>query len=689
MNLPLSITERNGINLKQGIKSSLSNLRSVISFAYLLYTISNNESEVIYSEEYVTSNKLIRVKTRFKNKICSFFNLQPEDIFIENTINNNPLFVSQIESLQVAFELFFKLATVKFVDEKNANTCERLGGNRYKKKICFSTNMIILDIVMSSINDKKEFIHNWLLNKQSEDKIAENNIMNLLTIFTEETRFKIRVSESEDLYFQQEGIYQKILLDGKVDSKTEMENVGPYRIYRSYIKEGLHPFIIEEGGYYKTSDEKSLSNYSNMVSNTLDLIPQRSYSEQNSIEKKIKKIENNIPYIKYLAAIKSKPFLLLAGISGTGKSRIVRQLARACDKFDNEPWEVQKPYNYEMISVKPNWHDSTELLGYVSRVSGESEYIVTDFLKFIAMAWMHEDKPFFLCLDEMNLAPVEQYFAEFLSKMESRKVNNETNVITSDPLLYFSSSDDEEKKMTKNMINKMFSNLVYFENSSENEEAYHSRLESLKEQFKNEGISIPRNLIVIGTVNMDETTYTFSRKVLDRAMTIEMNDVRLTEGLNKGKDRLPDIAPEQILPDAVEGYDFYEENSEVCDYVIEYLEKINEKLESTPFKIAYRTRNDCMLYVVSSLKLCEESEGLTKDKIRDRALDEVTSMKILSRIEGDKKKVGETLSELEKVIWEQFGFTESDENSTKSVSLNKIKEMNDRLTNTYYCSFWS
>ena len=396
-----------------------------------------------------------------------------------------------------------------------------------------------------------------------------------------------------------------------------------------------------------------------------------------------------LKYFKYLAAIKSKPFLLLAGISGTGKSRIVRQLARACDKFDYEPWEVQKPYNYEMISVKPNWHDSTELFGYISRVSGKPHYIVTDFLKFIAKAWMYEDIPFFLCLDEMNLAPVEQYFAEFLSVMESRKLNNETNVIASDPLLYLSSSSEEEEEMTTNMINDMFSKFEYHENLFENVGDYNERLESLKEQFKKEGISIPRNLIVIGTVNMDETTYTFSRKVLDRAMTIEMNEVILTDGLNKDKDILPDIAPEWILPDTVEGYDFYDKNTEVCDYVIEYLEKINEKLEGTPFKIAYRTRNDCMLYVVNSLILYGKSDGLTEDNIRDRALDEVTSMKILSRIEGDKKKVGETLSELERVIKEQFNLTDSDEDRTKSVSLKKLKEMNDRLTNTYYCSFWS
>ena len=129
-------------------------------------------------------------------------------------------------------------------------------------------------------------------------------------------------------------------------------------------------------------------------------------------------------YRPYITAIKSKPFLLLAGISGTGKSRIVRELARACWEKDSEEYKAQKPKNFQMVQVKPNWHDSSDLLGYVSRVSGKAEFVAGDFLKFIAKAWENIDTPYFLCLDEMNLAPVEQYFAEYLSVIESRKCCN-------------------------------------------------------------------------------------------------------------------------------------------------------------------------------------------------------------------------------------------------------------------------
>lgn len=123
--------------------------------------------------------------------------------------------------------------------------------------------------------------------------------------------------------------------------------------------------------------------------------------------------------MKYLTAIRTKPFLLLAGISGTGKSRIVRELAfKSCPKYLQDKDETT-PGNYCMIEVKPNWHDSTELLGYYSNLS--KSYQFKKFVKFLVKAKMFPDVPFFVCLDEMNLAPVEQYFAEILSVLETRK----------------------------------------------------------------------------------------------------------------------------------------------------------------------------------------------------------------------------------------------------------------------------
>ena len=156
---------------------------------------------------------------------------------------------------------------------------------------------------------------------------------------------------------------------------------------------------------------------------------------ENAMYKLIKTtpIEINLKYLLYLAALRTKPFMLLAGISGTGKSRIARQIAKACWASDSEERTKQVPSNFCMIQVKPNWHDSTELLGYVSRIEGE-KYVAGKFLPFVAKAWENLDTPHILCLDEMNLAPVEQYFAEYLSVIESRKLN-EDGTITTDPII--------------------------------------------------------------------------------------------------------------------------------------------------------------------------------------------------------------------------------------------------------------
>jgi hypothetical protein len=367
---------------------------------------------------------------------------------------------------------------------------------------------------------------------------------------------------------------------------------------------------------------------------------------------------SNSIFRPYITAIRSKPFLLLAGISGTGKSRIVRELARACWEEWTEEYQAQKPRNFEMVQVKPNWHDSSELIGYVSRVSGTPVFVAGVFLKFVAKAWEEPNVPYFLCLDEMNLAPVEQYFAEYLSVVESRK-SKEGKVIT-DPIL---------EKSDEDWYYPLIIQLTQDEDT--------------KKKFLTEGISIPQNLIVVGTVNMDETTFSFSRKVLDRAMTIEMNEVDLRGGLSERYERIGKLGETELIGTAVEGVDVYNAYQPVCDKVIVYLEAINKELEGTPFKIAYRTRNEAMLYVVNNLPY--KQDGETEDYVINRALDEITNMKILSRIEGDADKIGNLLERLAKVIKEQLGEQFSIENS---VSLKKLDEMQKRLSSGY-TSFWS
>lgn len=369
----------------------------------------------------------------------------------------------------------------------------------------------------------------------------------------------------------------------------------------------------------------------------------------------------------YITAIKSKPFLLLAGISGTGKSRIVRELARACWEEDSDEYKAQKPKNFEMVQVKPNWHDSSELIGYVSRVSGKAEFVAGDFLKFVAKAWEDQDTPYFICLDEMNLAPVEQYFAEYLSVVESRKCG-EDGVVTTDPIL-----KKEDAEWYFNLTAEITSD------------------DKVRTRFNEDGISIPKNLIVVGTVNMDETTFSFSRKVLDRAMTIEMNEVDLHGGLTKRHESIGKLGNAELVGSAVEGVDVYDDNTDVCDTALGYLQKVNDVLEGTPFKIAYRTRNEFLLYVVNNLPYNKDKDGndLPQGYVIARALDEITSMKILSRIEGDDTKVKDSLLDaLSQTITDGLNTLTDEDHLVKSVSVAKLEEMKNRLQSGY-TSFWS
>ena len=359
-------------------------------------------------------------------------------------------------------------------------------------------------------------------------------------------------------------------------------------------------------------------------------------------------------YLPYLTALRTKPFMLLAGISGTGKSRIVREMAKACWTLEEEDYGKNCPRNFCMVQVKPNWHDSSDLIGYVSRINGE-KYVVGPFLRFVAKAMQDPKRPYFLCLDEMNLAPVEQYFAEYLSVIESRKLQD--GQIETDPIVPF-----ENTEAYGSLIDQLFA-------SDEERKAY-------KTGEGGKRLTIPENLFVVGTVNMDETTFSFSRKVLDRAMTIEMNEVDLHGGLEAGGSAGFGYIGGDLMGEAAEGRDIYADNQALCEEVIAYLGKVNDILDGTPFKIAYRTRNEFLLYAINRLHFAPESEVW-------QALDEMTSMKILSRIEGDNERCEHVLRELKNLLTETVG-----DHAGDSASLRKIDEMLAKLKSGY-TSYWA
>lgn len=386
----------------------------------------------------------------------------------------------------------------------------------------------------------------------------------------------------------------------------------------------------------------------------------------------------------HLLAMRTKPFLLLAGISGTGKSRIVKQMAfESCPNIDALRKDPTSPGNYQLIEVKPNWHDSTEVLGYESEIGG-SHYVATPFVKFLVKAMQYEDDaPFFVCMDEMNLAPVEQYFAEFLSVLESRKLID--GKITSEPLIKADIFKKYELRLKAELFNLPKESVtVYSDTTSDTAELY-GRFNDVYERLKTEGLRIPSNLIVVGTVNMDETTHQFSRKVIDRAMTIEMNieDAETPfKDFFEGGDALhyyDNPQPRELfLPKVVQAADALAQLSEEdADYlkanVPQLLYNLNKALDGTPFKIAYRVQNELVLYFYS---LREEKPDTDAETLLASAMDSILMMKVLPRIEGDEDL-------LEKPLKALAEFTEVYPQASK-----KIAEMQERLPQAHFTSFW-
>lgn len=382
----------------------------------------------------------------------------------------------------------------------------------------------------------------------------------------------------------------------------------------------------------------------------------------------------------YMAAIKTKPFLILGGFSGTGKSLLVKSLAFTtcpCDGVLNT--SETSPGNYLLVSVKPNWHDATDITGFRSSVN--RNYYVTDFMRFLVKAKLHPNVPFFVCLDEMNLAPVEEYFADFLSVIESRKRKKDGAIVTDAivPASVFNDKDyaddfDIFLKIGLKPINEV-KDITEFTakiKESDSDESDFFEQSWLVEELKRDGLTIPQNVIIIGTVNMDDTTNSFSRKVIDRAMTFETivgtfdssyfdSDVTLGYVKNYRKGEL-------FISDEVRATEMMEDgrftlSDEEKNRIIGFINDINSDMEGTPFKISYRILNETILLYRAKQKIVElmgeeeENDGVEINTDLNSIFDDVLMQKVLPRIEGDFEKCDKCLVKLgdraERMEWKQ------------------------------------
>lgn len=412
---------------------------------------------------------------------------------------------------------------------------------------------------------------------------------------------------------------------------------------------------------YPSTDERN----ADFAARFDDIVPLKTKTSTPTAEKTYLEDEE----YSYIAAIKTKPFLILGGFSGTGKSQKVKELAFAtcpCDGVLN--LSETSPGNYLLVSVKPNWHDATDITGFRSSVN--KNYYVTDFMRFLVKAKQYEEQhvPFFVCLDEMNLAPVEEYFADFLSVIESRKRRADGKIVT-DAIVPASVFNDTDYAADFNIFMKLGLELTNPDWKADDVSALDAEelaqafvRQDIVEELKRDGLTIPSNVIIIGTVNMDDTTNSFSRKVIDRAMTFETivgtfeedyfeNDVALNYVKNPRKGELflsEDVRATEMLTEGRFALTKKEQTA-----ILDFINGINDDLEGSPFKISYRILNETILLYRSKKRIAEImeaeggfEEGVEFDTDLNTIFDEILMQKVLPRIEGDYEKCNKCLTKL-------------------------------------------
>ena len=337
---------------------------------------------------------------------------------------------------------------------------------------------------------------------------------------------------------------------------------------------------------------------------------------------------------RYINALLAKPFVILTGNSGTGKTRISKLFSKYM-KVSNS--NIEK--NYLIVPVGADWTDNTKVLGFYNPL--EKKYVSTPLLEFILLADRNPTVPFFLILDEMNLSHVERYFSDFLSAMES----------------------DEEIPLYKREINSETGDIP---------------LLTIPEKIR-----IPENLFVTGTVNIDETTYMFSPKVLDRANVIEfITDEDDVLGNFFDFDYQKEITPakegiaESFLCLSKEIRDGKcRLNNDHLTKAKNVFEQVYNYTEPCGFEFAYRTVKEIRQYMSVAFELADDWD---EQKLYS-TIDEQLLQKILPKIHGNKKEIDQMLKDL-KGLCEQDG-------KTLTKSKKKIEKMMVRLEKVNYASF--
>lgn len=432
-------------------------------------------------------------------------------------------------------------------------------------------------------------------------------------------------------------------------TKNFNQNPDRYRtslIYKVYnLKEGLNEIIVNQDIEKIINEYKTISKTPFISTTPKEISSKKSNQISFEIDTLNNALKNSgLVYSKQLitrftASLLTKPFVILTGLSGSGKTKLAQAFVQ---------WICEEENQYRIIPVGADWTNREPLLGYPNALKPE-EYVKPDSgsLDLIMQANSEPSLPHFLILDEMNLSHVERYFADFLSVMES----------------------NEEIPL-------------YAEGTVNN---------GVPSKLK-----IPSNLFIIGTVNIDETTNMFSPKVLDRANTIEfrINDDEMEMFLSS----VSELKMEALTKQGANMAKSFLKLSENKSFATTDIEAINKtllnffgELKKTGAEFGYRSATEI-------LRLINQLYTLDNKLTTDEKIDIAIMQKLLPKLHGSRRKLCPILEKLGgfcvkpdikivKDVFENDNFDFKNENLIYPISLEKIARMYRGAVDNGFTSF--
>lgn len=534
-----------------------------------------NELEKNKEYPYVQSS------TSSEQKFYKLLSVSEESIVVERDGNELKVSIQQIKQI---------LNNLK--KDEPLDIERLLGGSGNTRSIIESLLCLTPTIFYTKLNRRKHIF----------DSSSERHMLGVLKEYTAEFTIEKLGNILKEMY-------------EKADDGFQVAAIHMFGIeYAPYIIDNFSPnAVIKASGIndsYSTELSKGLKIYRCMVSGKFNLQLNQLKKEQFSNAKlsltdsrKFSTTSSNLKNefsLRFIISLLSKPFTILAGNSGTGKTKIAKDLATWLGKKDENTGNIA---NKLIVPVGSDWTDNTKILGFFNPL--KKTYESTKILDFILLARDNPEIPFFLILDEMNLSHVERYFSDFLSAMESHE-----------KIILYSKDEDCDSDIP-------------------------------------ESIDLPENLFVTGTVNIDETTYMFSPKVLDRANVIEFIPAQSDVLSNFAAETQP-IEIEPVNDGSAEGFlklaksvretTTLPAGSDICKTILEGISNI---LDGSGFEFAFRTAKEIRLYINAAYALAQnEGKTLSEDDYVN-LMDEQLLQKILPKVHGNRSQVGLLLKNLQ------------------------------------------